>query len=75
MDQITIIIYKRGNTCGQKLNSDTSQAKAVAIFGKKNHVFLEKMANKCGFVDWSKLCRSPPTIGSHFRSTKRTIGI
>ena len=35
MDQITIIIYKRGNTCGQKLNSDTSQAEAVAIFGKK----------------------------------------
>ena len=34
MDQITIIIYKRGNTCGQKWNSSTSQAKTVVIFEK-----------------------------------------
>ena len=34
MNQITIIIYKRGNTCRQKWNSNTDQAKAVAIFEK-----------------------------------------
>ena len=44
MDQITVILYKRGNTCGQKWNSDTSQAKTVAIFGKISN-FLGENAN------------------------------
>ena len=49
MDQITIIIYKRGNTCGQKWNSDTSQAKTVAIFGKNIKFSWRKWQHKCGF--------------------------
>ena len=62
MDQITIIIYKRGNTCGQKWNSDASYAKTVAIFGKNIKFSWRKRQHKCGFVNWCNRVEALPPL-------------